>query len=69
VQWRSTSPDVAALAGRGPLGADLRAVAVGETRVSAEVALTDGSRQTAELHAVPSPGSPVLRVYAVRVVR
>ncbi len=69
VQWRSSSPDVAALATRGPLGADLRAVSPGETRVSAEVALTDGSRQTAELHAVPTHGSPVLRVYAVRVVR
>lgn len=69
VQWRSSSPDVATLATRGPLGADLRAVSPGETRVSAEVALTDGSRQTAELHAVPTHGSPVLRVYAVRVVR
>jgi hypothetical protein len=69
VQWRSSSPEVAALAARGPLGADLTAVALGETRVSADVVLTDGSRQTAELHAVPSHGSPVLRVYAVRVVR
>jgi hypothetical protein len=69
VQWRSSSPEVATLAARGPLSADLRAVALGETRVSAEVALTDGSRQTAELHAVPSPGSPVLRVFTVRVVR
>lgn len=69
VQWRSSSPDVAALATRGPLGTDLRAESPGETRVSAEVTLTDGSRHTAELHAVPSHGSPVLRVYAVRVVR
>ena len=69
VQWRSSSPDVAAFATRGPLGADLRAESPGETRVSAEVTLTDGSRHTAELHAVPSHGSPVLRVYAVRVVR
>ena len=68
VRWRSTSPDAGALAARGPLGADLRAVAPGETRVSAEVALSDGSRQTADLYAVPSPGSPVLRVYAVRVI-
>lgn len=68
MQWRSTSPDVGALAAQGPLGADLRAVAPGETRVSAEVTLSDGSRQTAELFAVPSHGSPVLRVYAVRVV-
>lgn len=68
VQWRSTSPDVGAIAPRGPLGADLRAVALGETRVSAEVTLSDGSRQAAELFAVPSHGSPVLRVYAVRVV-
>ena len=69
VQWRSSSPEVANIAARGTLGANLGAVALGETRVSAEVALTDGSRQTAELHAVPSPGSPMLRVYAVRVVR
>ena len=69
VLWRSTSPDVGAVAARGAFGAELRAVATGETRVSAEVALSDGSRQTSELYAVPSHGSPVLRVYAVRVVR
>jgi hypothetical protein len=69
VQWRSTSPGVATVTASGALGAELRGVAPGETSVSAEVTLADGSRQTAELHAVPSHGSPLLRVYAVRVVR
>lgn len=68
VEWRSTSPEVGALAARGALGADLQAAVPGETRVSAQVTLSDGSRQTAELYAVPSHGSPVLRVYAVRVI-
>ena len=67
VQWRSTSPGVATVTARGALDAELRGVAPGETVVSAEVTLTDGSRQVAELHAVPSHGSPVLRVYTVRV--
>jgi hypothetical protein len=68
VQWRSTSPSVGALAARGPLGADLRALSPGETRVSVELTLSDGTRYVAELHAVPSHGSPVLRVYTVRVI-
>jgi hypothetical protein len=69
VQWRSTSPDVATVTSRGGLDADLRGVAPGETRVSADLVLADGSRHSAALHAVPSHGSPLLRVYAVRVVR
>ena len=69
VQWRSTAPDVAAVTARDPATAELHGVAPGETRVSADVVLADGSRLTAELHGVPSPGSPLMRVYAVRVVR
>lgn len=69
MQWRSTSPDVATVTASGALGAELRGVAPGEASVSAEVTLADKSRHAAELHAVPSHGSPLLRVYAVRVVR
>jgi hypothetical protein len=69
VQWVSTAPGVAGVESTGLTTADLTGIAPGETRVSAEVTFSDGTRRTAELHAVPSAGSPVLRVYAVRVVR
>jgi hypothetical protein len=69
VRWTSTSPDVATVAANGALGAELRAVNAGDTRVSADLTLADGGRVTAELHAVPTAGSPLLRVYVVRVVR
>jgi hypothetical protein len=68
VEWLSTAPGVATVAASGPLAADLTAVAPGESRVSARATLASGERVTAELHAVPSAGSPVLRVYLVRVV-
>jgi len=69
VQWRSTSADVAALTPTSRLESDLAGLRPGETTVSAEVILDDGSRVTAELYAVPQEGSPLLRVYTVRVVR
>jgi hypothetical protein len=68
VEWLSTAPGVATGAASGPLAADLTALATGESRVSARATLASGERVTAELHAVPSPGSPELRVYLVRVV-
>lgn len=69
VQWVSTSPDVAEFGGTSR-EADLRARNQGETRVYANVTLRGGGQPlVAELQAVPSPGSPVLRVYTVRVVR
>lgn len=68
VQWVSTAPDVADVAGTGR-EADLLARNPGETHVYANVTLRDGQRLVAELHAVPSHGSPVMRVYTVRVVR
>lgn len=68
IQWVSTAPEVAAVAGTSRV-ADLRALAEGETRVHANVTLRDGQKLVAELHAVPSQGSPVMRVYTVRVVR
>jgi hypothetical protein len=68
VEWLSTAPGVASVAASGPFAAELTAVAPGESRVSARATLASGERVTAELHAVPSPGGPVLRVYLVRVV-
>lgn len=69
VDWLSTSPGVATVAAVERLAADLTAAATGESRVSALATLASGERVSAELHAVPSPGSPVMRVFAVRVVR
>jgi hypothetical protein len=69
ITWHSTAPAVATLTPTTRLEADLQARQAGETVVSAEAVLTDGSRVAAELYAVPQHGSPPLRVYTVRVVR
>lgn len=71
VDWRSSAPDVLTVAatGPGPMLAEMHAVGVGEGRVWATVVLGDGRALTAELYAVPGTDSPMLRVYAVRVVR
>jgi hypothetical protein len=69
VEWISTRLEVADLNPTTRLEAELHALRPGETVVSAELTLANGERARAELYAVPSAGSPLLRVYSVRVVR